>query len=503
VKTGANSSGRSAATRARILLGIILCACSAREVSATEIAAVAALDAAETEDPAAPHAVGRVFGAGSAGQRSVFVLSSAGYGYRGATVGETDSHHRVGGSISLEKRVTRWLGFALRFDGRYDLHVIPNRPNDYGMVGDPRFYARIDRVLSDGFRVGARLGIWFPGRDAPSIYLAAATPELVVATSYVPTTVPLSVSANLGFRLDRSARSARDAPFISPSDRVALEVSDFDQALLGLSVGFGRGRTQGFVEASQDLLVGQGAPGASISPLRIGGGARMALTSQIRLEVGSEVSPNARPDTSANGPLVPVPPRVALGLGLAYRFDENRPQETRAPAPTLSVPATVELKGQVVAADLATLADLKVEAEEGERKIQPVSDADGRFVITGTVGQTVTLRAGATGYATASTSVALTSGGDNQILLTLERNLPSGQLRGLVRSLAGKPIDADITIEPGAHVIRAQEGEFEVDVAPGSYDVTIVASGYATQTRQVRVETHGVTLLNIDLTGQR
>ena len=36
-------------------------------------------------------------------------------------------------------------------------------------------------------------------------------------------------------------------------------------------------------------------------------------------------------------------------------------------------------------------------------------------------------------------------------------------------------------------------------MAPGAYDVTISAPGYATQKRRVQIEQNGVTLLDVDL----
>lgn len=502
MRSSRGNSRRSKRAAAGLLLGLFICAAWGRPGHASEPTAFS--DADRGEDPAIPHALGRVFASGTLGSDALFLLSSGGYGYRGETIGSGDSQHTLGGSIAVEKRMAPWLGFGLRFDGRYELHLLPNGGSDDGLVGDPRVFIRVDRTWTGALRAGARLGIWIPGRNAPSIFPTAITPELVGAVTYLAATVPLSVSANLGFRLDRSARSAADAPFISASDRMALEVSDFDQALFGLCATFGRGRVQGFTEVSEDLLVGRGSPGASVSPLRIGGGARISLRPQIHLEMSGELSPSARPDLSPQAPLVPVPPRVAFWLGLAYRFDTRPPGRSPPPAPPDSaVPVSVQLEGRVVAGDLATLTGLEVELEAGSGRIEPLPAADGTFAITGTVGRKLTIRARAAGYRTAIASIVVAAASHQTILLTLERDLPSGQLRGLVRSLAGKPIDAEITIEPGRQTLRAQEGRFEVDVAPGSYAATIAAPGYAAQTRQVHVEKNGVILLNIDLKAQR
>jgi hypothetical protein len=90
---------------------------------------------------------------------------------------------------------------------------------------------------------------------------------------------------------------------------------------------------------------------------------------------------------------------------------------------------------------------------------------------------------------------------------------PRGQIRGLVRSLKGTAVAAEIGIEsenaadgaaaPEKEDLHADDGRFEIDVAPGRYRVTIAATGYQTQTREVDVEENGVTVLNVDLRAER
>ena len=286
--TRSSRGGRTrAAARPGALLGALL--------AAAPLARARAADA----DPAQPQVVGHVFAAGAGdAERSVFVLSAASYGYTESVLGIGDAHHRMAGALMVEGQPLPWLDLAFRVDGRYDLHILPGQPSDDGLVGDPRIYARVDRALGGGLRAAVRAGLWLPGRNAPSIDWSALSPEVTGAVSWVPATGPLSLSANAGYRLDRSANSATDAPFLSASDRLALEVSAFDQVLLGVAATLGRGRAQGFVEGSWDVLVGRGAPGAAASPIRLGGGARLLLGERVRLEAEAEVSPSARPEGS-------------------------------------------------------------------------------------------------------------------------------------------------------------------------------------------------------------
>src|SRR6185503_2739121 len=208
-------------------------------------------------DPSAAHALGRVQTAGS-GPTGITLLTSGGYGYTESLLGTGDSHHRVAGMLGAEARPLTWLGLALRLDGRYDAHVVPGQPTDQGFVGDPRLFVRADSSSSVALRLGARAGLWLPGNNAPSLTASAMSPEIVGVLSYVPPAGAIALTANAGYRLDRSAHSAPGSAELSGGDRLALSVSAFDQILLGAAASFGRGSAQAFAEVSWELLVGSG-----------------------------------------------------------------------------------------------------------------------------------------------------------------------------------------------------------------------------------------------------
>ncbi len=503
-----------------------------RLVFAATLAASAApggAHASSNADPAAPHALGRVLTAGP-GAQAITLLSSGGYGYTEAVLGNGDSHHRVAGMLGAEGRPLPWLGLALRLDGRYDAHVVPGLPTDRGLVGDPRIFARVDRTLTGGLRLGARAGVWLPGNQAPSLTTAAISPELVGMLSYVAPGNELALSANAGYRLDRSAASAPQAAELGPGDRLALSVSSFDAILLGAAASYGRGRAQGFVEASWELLVGSGHPSAASSPLRAATGARLAFGERLGVEAAIEVSPSTRPDVGAVAALVPVPPRVAGWLGVSVRFDGGRARTevatriaaTPERAEPAAVSAEVVLRGRVTAADGGELAELRVTvaAADGERAL--ALDPERRFTVEGKPGDEVTLAAEATGYAPARVTARFDAGAADPVVIRLERTAPRGQLRGLVRALKGGTVAAEVRVErddggaaaspneasgapagEAAMAVRAENGRFEMDVAPGRYVLTISAPGYETQKRRVEVEPNGVTLLNVDLRSAR
>jgi hypothetical protein len=215
---------------------------------------------------------------------------------------------------------------------------------------------------------------------------------------------------------------------------------------------------------------------------------------------------------SMSTPLVPVPPRAAFWLGVAYRFGATAtpPPARRAEAPLPPPPVIATIDGRVVAADGAALTAPHVTIQTGGDPVGVTVNVggDGRFTFTGKPRQILTVRAQAADHEPATASVTLGDGAPRSVTLTLDRKLPSGQIRGLIRSFKGDGLDADVEIEPGDHARQTQtlhtkDGRFEADVAPGTYDVTITASGFETQRRHVEVEQNGVTLLNADLRGAR
>jgi len=459
-------------------------------------------------DPAAPQALGRVFVAGPTAPALVLV-SSGGYGYTESVLKAGDTHHRAAGSLGVEGRPLSWLGLSLRLDGRYDRHE-SSQGSDDGWIGDPRLFVRVDHAFGAVLRAGVRLGVWFPGGTAPSLDLSATTPELTGALACAVPGAPLWLAANAGYRVNRSAGTATDASLLSASDRVALELSAYDQALLGLAAVYGAGRAQGFLQFDAEVMVGAGSPPASQSPMRAGGGLRFALTPAVRLETQADVLVSARPDLSASSPLVPVPPRAAFWIGLAYRVGAGSPprpvrHDEPPPLPPAAPRTRTTLDGQVVSADGAALEQPRVTIQRGgDGEAAPVEVcSDGRFTAGGDVGDTLTIRAEAPGYEPATQSVTLASGSAAAVTLTVSRKLPSGQIRGLIRSFRGVGLEADVKIEPSDRTLHTKDGRFEADVAPGGYEVTITAPGYETQRRHVEVEQNGVTLLNADLRGKR
>jgi hypothetical protein len=476
-------------------------------------------------DPRMFSAVGRVAPSGRAVHRPFALALASGYGYTEGVLGSGDAHHRLAGTLAGEIEPTRWLGVGLRLDGRYDSHSLGGGSSDSGWVGDPRLFVRADRAFGGGLSAGLRASLWLPGEKAPSVNAAATTTDLLAALSYVPAGGTVALSANAGYRIDKSAASAPDAGRLMPSDRLALGVSDFDAALLGVGAAVGSRRYHVFGEWTWDVLVGGGAPPPMTSPMRVGVGGRARITSFIAFEGLAEVSPSSRPAQGNDQPLVPVPPRFVAMAGLVGHFGGGKPRATESvpepavtvareeppaqpaePAPTATLEARIEAGGR-----LPPDVKVVVKTVAGEREAKP--DADGRLSLGDLPAGPAEVTATAEGYEPARVETRLEPGKPVTLALELRPKLPPGQIRGTVRSFGGRGVTATVIVkatdagagaagaQPAAAPveIRAEGGAFQIDVQPGSYEVTIRAAEYETQTRSVRVEQNGVTVLNVDL----
>ena len=421
---------------------------------------------------------------------------SGGYGYTESVVSSADAHHRVGGVLAASLRPMPGLAVALRLDGRYDRHTGGPVADD-GWIGDTRLLARASRHLSRGLDAGGQLAIWFPGRE-PLVPTLDATSADLIGMLGAAITPAVRAAAIAGFRLDRSAKSAPDAARFSDADRLALGVSDSNAILLGLGAALRRGSIEGYGEWSWDLLVGDAAPSPMQSPMRLGAGARVRISDEWSAQAGLEVALSARPPVGAGDPLVPVEPRLSLTAGVVWHLGKRGSRPTGT-VDTLATP-TGTVRGRIVAPDGRPLAGVQVRAGDATA----TTDADGRFELTGVpVGTAEIVIEAQAPYQARRATVQVGAGTAAEVALgdvPVERALPPGQIRGVVRTLAGKPVAATVVVEPlGVTVEAGDDGAFRIDVPPGKYEVVLSAPGLATQRRQIQVEQNGVTVLNVEL----
>jgi len=378
--------------------------------------------------------------AGLSRQGTWTVAASSGYGLtesQATTV--SGSHHRLAGSVAVGFTPTAGLDLALRLDGRRDGHPADAQGTNTSFNGEPAITARYGHITGNSVWSG-ELGVRVPGRDAPSLAFDAAVVD--AKAGFALRAGALTLATMAGFRLDRSAEAKPNLALTRVGDRVALGLSDYNAALVGIGLAYRLGSTELLGEVSADLLLG--GPAASQSPMRLGAGIRHHLNDNWQLFALLETSPSVRPGIASTDPLVPIEPRFSGRFGIGFLFGRSR---VDAPA------------------DFAKATPNEAPKPVAEEKPVPVVEKP---------------------------------------IEEPAPSAPSGQLRGLIRSFKGQGLRATVRVEPlGVESQADEEGAFSIDVPPGAYQVQIVTKGFKTQTREVRIEENGVTVLNADLRRER
>jgi len=499
-------------------------------VGSGAVAAAQPADVVATVAPAAPPAPAPAIGYGAMPgglhvpsaetlpEGAVEVSALSGFGMRKTLLGPDHKMSRTIGTLAVAFAPTRLLTIGLSLDGRYDKHsggAAGTAPmTDDGYVGDPHLLVRAAKPFGN-VKLGGQLGVWVPGKDAPSIAVKAVSVDLRgIATLAAG---PGQLSLDAGFRLDNSAKSVDSPSRLSVQDRVSLGVSDYSAVVMGAHLVFPAGKAFAGVEGSVDYFVGSDAPGAIIRA-GVSGGYRITNQwSVLAFVEGAKVPGIKDSDVMRNEvPLIPYEPVVTGGLALQARFGGPAGSGLIVNAhPTeITVIETAELGGDVVDETGKPVVGAKVHVTL--KNVSKVGNTDdkGHYTIDKlpigkTVGGNTVLDDTAAavsveveGKKPASTTLTLAKGPNAVAKLSLEPLLPPGQLRAVVRSLVtGKPLGgATVTIEPGGvKATSGADGTFSVDLAPGSYKIKVTSPGLAEQELDVTIDPNGVAIKNIEL----
>jgi hypothetical protein len=445
----------------------------------------------------------------------------SGYGYRKGLLAEGHTFNRAIGQLAVGYSPVANLALALSLDGRYDKHDGFGSKTDDGYVGDPHLLIRYAQPLGKA-AIGGQLGIWVPGKDAPSIAASATSVDARALVSYDAGFGALSVNA--GFRLDNSAKSVDQPMALSPQDQVSLGVSKFNAAVAGAALRVPLGaRAYVGVEASADAFVGSGAPG---SILRAGGMFGVALNDAVSIVgyVEGARGPSVSYGAIASGgpvPLVPYEPVITGGLGLQARFGgvPRRPATDTVVAPTrvktpVVVVETADVLGSVVDETGKPVVGARVTVRLKNNQGTTATDDKGGFAVSRLpIGKTVDgktelddtgaeLAVEVANKKPASATLTLAKGTNNVPRIALDPLLPPGQLRAVIINVGNsRPVPgATVQIEPGGVTATSgADGKFTVDLPPGHYRITVTAKGLAQQQLDVNIDPNGVAIKNIDM----
>lgn len=455
----------------------------------------------------------------------VVISALAGFGYRKGLLGPAHRFGRGIGDLAVAFAPIPHLALALALDGRYDRHYGLAPSGDDGYVGDPRLLARYT-LTSGSVHVGGQVGVWVPGKTAPSVAGSAIS---VDARAFATLAAgPGRLSLDVGYRLDNSARSVDDLARLSLQDRVSLGVSDFNEVFGGVryAIPVAAGKAYVGLEASIEAFVGSSstaalAEGSQLLRGTVTAGYRVAPEWTLMAFVEGVKSPGIESSQITAGaiPIVPYEPVLTGGVGLQAHF--GGPHRGATSTVTANVhPRDVEIVeyadvtgqvgddtgGPVVGATVTiTLKDHTGTGATDEKGVYAVT----KLPIGRTVGGATTLDDAAAaisvevdGKKPGRATMVLAKGANLVPKIVLDPVLPPGQLRGIVKSLAsGKPIpNAQITVTPGGMTITSGvDGTFQLDLAPGSYRITVTAPNLAKQELDVTIDPNGVSLKNIDM----
>lgn len=471
---------------------------------------------------------------------AVQVSTLSGLGRRTGLLGPDHKFNRAVGDIAFAFGVSSKVSVGLTLDGRYDRHWGLAPSGDDGYVGDPKLLVRA-ASSTGSVAFGGQLGIWIPGKDAPSVAGSAISVDARALVSLPAGPGLLSFSG--GFRLDNSVKSIDEPLRLSLQDRVSLGVSDYHALMFAAQLRVPVG-TKAFVgvEGSLDQFIG-GPPDPAMGEvaraelargkqifrggLTAGVHINESFSAIVFMEAAKVPGINLAQVMDNNIPLVPYEPIFTGGIGLQARFggpkasgplfvEKDCAKRNPPDCPAVKVPVVTEIAGTVVDSAGKPVVGARVTLTLKASQVEPViTDSTGSYVFKGvpigsmiegkpTVEETgVEVNVDLAGMKPGKATIAQVAENANKVPpITLDPVLPPGEVRGVVRALKGGKLikGATITLEPGgAKTETDADGSFQINVAPGQYKLKVSAPGLKTQELDVNVDPEGVAIKNIEL----
>ncbi len=450
-----------------------------------------------------------------------------GYGHSSGLLSSTHKFDRALGSLAVAYAPLDILTIGLSLDGRYDKHFGAGFEDD-GYVGDPRLMVRVAKGFGTA-HVGAQLGLWVPGKNAPSVSGSATSVDLRAIAS-IPAG-PAMLSVDVGFRLDNSSKSAADLGQLSLSDRISLGVSDYNELFGGAHVTIPAGKAWVGLEGSIEAFLGSPPSDRPMATLDDGkiivrgtltGGYHFTDEWSLLafLDVAKSPGITAAQVMSENIPIVPYEPNFTFGIGLDGRFGGPK-RDTHIRVNDCAKTNTCEAKavdefadvsGQVTDDGGTPIVGAKITVKLSKITGTGATDDKGNYTVSKLkIGET---KAGKTELDDTGAEInvevdqkkpgratlTLAKGPNTVPVIKLDPLLPPGTFSGFIHDAkTGKGIaNATITIAD-KKTESDPEGAFKIELPPGSYKASFTAKGFAPQELEIVIDPNGINIKNVDL----
>lgn len=442
------------------------------------------------------------------------------YGWQPDLLIEGDAEHSTWGRLALSYAPWSFLQIAASLDQFVGLYIWPGDGNGslvLGAVGDPRITLRSGWSLGRGFSAAAQFEVLFPtGTGAYKFDGNAISPAFDVALTFAPDRIPLGVHLQLGYHHDRTGGLAEAAGWLT-EEQLALSGVTVSQHHLayGLGLEYRIRSIAPFVELTGDVPLDTDGPAHSW--LTIGFGARLWLGHQdaVQLLLALEVAAlRADPDPKpAEAWVWDSPPLLNVMLGLTVRLpirgeapsagvdDQGGGEET----PVVERPAPGRISGRILCGAAPCAVATSVEVIGSGASPFVVDAQQGTFITSELQPGTYRVVARSGGEEERSAEVTIPAGATVEATIVFPVAAPPASgIRGRVTDFNGVPVQARVRVPVLDQEVQTNEdGQFEVEAAPGEYQVIIWAEGYATQTTRVEVTSQGVVVMNIELRRRR
>lgn len=442
----------------------------------------------------------------SAGESSLVAGAlTAGYGYRGEVLGLSDSHHRIDYEGAVSGAPLPYLLIAGSVDGRIDTHKGDSSGGTAGFATQGSFTVRGRFEARESLHLGLEfVGLLPPSKDLPHSP-RAFSPEFNGMATYETDT--WLVTGAVGTRINRGDYAFPSNTTLSPYEALALGLSNDTQILLGAGAAVAAGPLWCVFDFQYEPSVGASGTPAKWAPALLGLGVRGDVKPWLQLGMNVQLSLMPYPGPAQIG-TVPVPPRVSAQGFVALRWDKPEPQPGPSPlesepAPAAPVaPATTTLSGEVTGLHGRAVPDAPVNVllQKGDEvQTRTLPGGTTRFEFADVEQGDWDLVVEAKGYEPARRTVRLPV--TRPLQIRLDRALPPGHIEVRVQDFRGRQVDARVVVLPDRTPFQptSETGLFGLDLAPGEYEIEIVAQGYAPETRTAVVAQNGVTIVVVDL----